>query len=98
SAVEDHVLHPAIRGLARRLHNLAIRVIKPAVVAAANAAPLDHPELEGRATMRAMQLQQADLTAAVSEKDQILPQDADPLGQVVDLTDEPHRMPKAPQV
>src|SRR6516165_3404811 len=65
-AVEQPVLQGAVGRLARRFEDRAAAAEEPAMVAAANPGLLDQSEFERGAAMRAVQLEQPDLAAAVT--------------------------------
>src|SRR5439155_25902274 len=82
----------------RGFQDLAVDVVEPTVVAAADAAPLHHAELQRCAPVRAMELEQTDLASPVAEEDQVLAQNAHPFGKVLELGGQPDRVPEAPKV
>ena len=73
-------LERAVGGLAGHVQDLAVHVVVPGVVAAAYAPLLDLPELQRRAPVRAVELQEPYLSRAVLEDHQVLAQDTDGRG------------------
>jgi hypothetical protein len=68
------------------------------VIAAAQAALERDAELERRAAMRAVQVQDADAAAPVAEDHEIFAEDAHAARRTVEVAREGHRLPEAPQV
>ena len=48
--------------------------------------------------MRAVQLDQSDLAAAVAKRDKVLAEDFKPLRHLAEIARDDHRLPKPPQV
>src|SRR4029078_3866654 len=71
-AVAQPVLQRTVGRLAWGLEDRPIRREQPGVIAAAGALGVDQAELQRRAAVRAMQLQQPDGTALVTEGDEVL--------------------------
>ena len=96
--------HPALqpllrlRRLARRLQQGAVDVEVPAVVAAADPAPVAGAVLQGGPPVRAAPVHEPDPRLAVAEQHQVLAQDPHRDRQVGDLRRQRHRMPEPPQV
>src|SRR4051812_7917408 len=84
-------------GLAGHLDTLALRVVEPAVIAAADAALLDLPPLQGGAAMRAMRLERADPALLVAEEDDFLAQQLLLPRQILQLLGQADRLPIAAQ-
>ena len=61
-------------GLARHVDALALRIVEPAVIAAAQSLLLDAAPFERRAAMRAMRVEGADPPLLVAEHDNVLAQ------------------------
>jgi hypothetical protein len=68
----DARLHLAVCRFARLVNTTSLRIKKPTVVTAAQAALLDAPKLERCAAVRAMALEQAKSPGSIAEQDQIL--------------------------
>jgi len=86
------------RGLARRLETTSVDVVRPAVVAATQAALEWNGEFERRAAMRAVQVEHADASAAIAEDHEVLAQDAHAARRTIQIARERHRLPEAPEV
>jgi hypothetical protein len=83
--------------LQRHLEHLALDVVEPTVIAAAQPAILDPAVLEGGAAMAAAVEHQADPVLAVAKGDEVFPQDAHPLRQVLEVLGQADRVPIASQ-
>jgi hypothetical protein len=68
------------------------------MVAASYPLGVNEPELQGRATMRAMQFQETDCTAQIAKNHQFLAEDFDPMGQVLQFVGKADRLPKSAQI
>jgi len=93
----DALLEPAAARLAGSLEAPPVDVEGPAVIAAADAAIERDAELERRPAVRAMQVQDADPPAAVTEHDEVLTEDAHPEWPL-EVSHERHRLPEPAQV
>src|SRR4051812_9343980 len=82
-------------GLAGHLDTLALRVVEPAVIAAADAALLDLSPFERGAAMRAMRLERADPAPLVAEEDDLLAEQLLLPRQILQLLGQAHRLPIA---
>jgi hypothetical protein len=65
----------AVSGVARQVDAMALRIVEPVVIAAADAAFLDPAELQGRAAMCAMPIEGADAPLLVAEDDHLFAED-----------------------
>ncbi len=92
------VFQGAVRRFAGRLEDGPVHRELPAMVAASYSLGVDQPELQGRAAMRTMQLQQTDGAAQVAKHHQFLTEDLDPMGQVLQFVGKADRLPKAAQI
>jgi hypothetical protein len=96
------VIQPVFQGavgwFARRLEDCPVRPEQPAMVAASYARGVDQPVLQRRAAMWTMQLQETHSAAPVAKHYQLLAEDLDPLGQVLQFLGETDRLPKAAQI
>ena len=92
------VFQGAVSRLARRLEDGPVRRELPPMVAASYPFGVDQPELQRRASMRTMQLQQPYGAAQVSEHHQFLAEDLVPMGQVLQFVRKADRLPKAAQI
>ena len=97
-AVAEPVLQRAGRRLAGCLQDCAIHVEQPAVVAAAYPLGADQAELERRAAMWAVPLQQPDRAAAVAKHHQLLAEDFDRQRQVLEVIRVADRLPEPTHV
>jgi hypothetical protein len=84
--------------LPRHLQDRAIGVEQAAVVAAADAFLCNQAELQRRATVTAVEVQDPDIAAAVAEHHQVFAQDLGAHWNVVELIEESDGMPKAAQI
>ena len=98
-ALADFAANGAV-GFTRRLEDGAVDVEVPAVIAADHALLGDAPELERRAPVGAMLVQQTDAALEIAEHDQILAEDADRhrIGLVLDLRRHGDRVPEPAHV
>src|SRR5262245_1430833 len=92
------ILKRAVRRLAWRFQDRAIHVEQPAMIAAAYSLRADQAELQRRATVRAMALEQADGAAAVAKGHQFLTQNLHGQRQVLQLIRVADRLPEATHV
>jgi hypothetical protein len=97
-AVEQLFLQRAVGRLAWGFEDRAVAAEEPAVIAATKPLPLDQSEFERGAAMRAVQLDQPDLAAAVAKRDEVLAEDFKPLRHVAESARKDHRLPEPPQV
>src|SRR5262249_4182808 len=77
---------------------LAVDVVHPAVIAAAQTALERDPELERRPAMRAVQVQHADAAAAIAKDHEILTQNAHSQRRRHEIARERDRLPEAAQI
>ncbi len=85
----DALSHAGFFRLRRQVHALAVHVVLPAVVGAAQAALLVAPEPQRHAAVRAEFLDDADAPFAVAEGDELLAHDVHPHGGAIALGDLP---------
>src|SRR6185369_14557432 len=97
-ALTDALLEPAAGRLPGCLQALPVDVVDPAVIAAAEAALDGNAELERRAAVRAVQMQDADAATPVTEHHEILAEDPHAQRCVDEIAGEGHRLPEAAQV
>jgi hypothetical protein len=91
-----HVEAPAgLIALARHVDALTLRVVEPAVIAAAQARLLDAAPFERGAAMRAMRVERADPALLVAKEDDLLAEELHLLRQVAELVRGAHRLPIA---
>jgi hypothetical protein len=93
--MKELVLQGAVGGLTGGFEDRTVTAEQPAVIAAADACFADEAEFERRAAMRAMQLEEADLTAAVAERDQVLTKNFELQRQVLQIVGIADRLPEA---
>ena len=86
---------PGLLALAWHVDALALRVVKPAVVAAAQAALLDPAPFERGAAMRAMWVERADPALLVAKDDDLLAQQLFLARQIAKLVRRAHGLPIA---
>ena len=82
--------------LGRRVQELAVDAVVPAVVAADDAAIRDAAELQRGAAVAAVQVQQGTLAGFGAQRHQLLAEDAHLDRQVLQLRRQAHRLPVAP--
>ena len=88
----------AVCWLTGSLEDLSVYVHEPAVVAAANSFLAYLGELQGRAAVRAVELQQAHSAAPIAKYHEILSHYPDVLGHVVQLGGDGNRLPETAEV
>ena len=76
---------------------MSLRIVKPAVIAAAQSLLFDPPKFQRRAAVRAMRFKRADAPLLVAEDDHLLAEDFHFLGQVAKLIGGANRLPITPQ-
>jgi predicted nucleic acid-binding protein len=97
-ALSNALFESAAVRLAGRVEASPVDVVHPAVIAAADPALHRDPELERRPPVRAVQVQDAELSATITEHHQILAQDAHAAGRGGDITRERYWLPETAEI
>ena len=97
-ALAEVLFDPAPRRLGWRVEDRAVHIEVPAVIAAADPAFGRNPELERRAAMRAVPMQETEAPRAVAKHHQVLAQEPHRQRRVLELRRDQERVPVAAQV